>query len=108
MIKLSDAAVAKVRTLLDRESADGAPLALRVAVQPGGCSGLSYDLSFDAQVRESDIQTEFDGVRVIVDEMSVPYLTGTEVDYVDTLQESGFQIRNPNAHGTCACGDSFQ
>jgi iron-sulfur cluster assembly accessory protein len=107
MIKLTDAAAVKVRELLTRESPEENGLALRVAVQPGGCSGLRYALYFDDQVKESDVQGDFGGVKVVVDKMSAPYLTGAEIDYIDTLQASGFQIRNPNAQSTCACGDSF-
>lgn len=105
-IRLTAGAASKVKELLARETSE-APLALRVAVQPGGCSGLRYALYFDDQVKETDRVAEFDGVRLIVDKMSVPYLAGASVDYVDTLQQSGFTIDNPNAHGTCACGDSF-
>jgi iron-sulfur cluster assembly accessory protein len=107
MIKLSDMAAEKVRELLARETEESNGLALRVAVQPGGCSGLRYALYFDDQVKETDLQEEFGGVKVVVDKMSAPYLSGAEIDYIDTLQASGFQIRNPNAQSTCACGDSF-
>lgn len=106
MIKLTEGAATKVKELLDREAPEQ-PLALRVAVQPGGCSGLRYALYFDDQVKDTDQASDFGGVRVIVDKMSVPYLTGAEIDYVDTLQQSGFTINNPNAQGSCACGDSF-
>ena len=107
MIKLSDSAATKVRELLDRESPEQNGLALRVAVQPGGCSGLRYALYFDDQVKETDQTAEYGGVKLVVDKMSAPYLTGAEIDYVDTLQQSGFMINNPNASSTCACGDSF-
>jgi iron-sulfur cluster assembly accessory protein len=107
MIKLTDAAATKVKELLDRESAETNGLALRVAVQPGGCSGLRYALYFDDQVGDKDTSAEFGGVRVVVDKMSAPYLSGAEIDYVDSLQQSGFTINNPNAQSTCACGDSF-
>ena len=105
-IALTDAASAKVKELLDRESPEN-PLALRVAVQPGGCSGLRYALYFDDQVKETDSVAEFSGVKLVVDKMSVPYLKGAKVDYVDSLQQSGFTIDNPNAQGSCACGESF-
>ncbi len=106
-MKLSDTAAVKVKELLQREAPEQAGLALRVAVQPGGCSGLRYSLFFDDQIKESDQTTEFGGVRLVVDKMSAPYLSGAEIDYVDTLQQSGFTINNPNAQSTCACGDSF-
>lgn len=106
MIKLTDAAASKVRELLDRESTENG-LALRVAVQPGGCSGLRYALYFDDQIRDTDVQADYSGVKVVTDKMSAPYLTGAEIDYIDTLSASGFKIVNPNAQSTCACGDSF-
>jgi iron-sulfur cluster assembly accessory protein len=105
-IKLTDTAAAKVKELLQREPAEQ-PLALRVAVQPGGCSGLRYALYFDDQLKETDLKNDFEGVTVVVDKMSAPYLKGAEIDYLDTLQQSGFTINNPNAQGSCACGDSF-
>ena len=103
-IKLSDTAAVKVKELLAREAPE-TELALRVAVQPGGCSGLRYALYFDDQIK--DQVGDFGGVRLVVDKMSAPYLTGAEIDYVDSLQQSGFTINNPNAQSTCACGDSF-
>ena len=106
MISLSDTAAVKVKELLDREAPEQ-PMALRVAVQPGGCSGLRYSLYFDDKIGEKDVFEDFDGVKVVVDKMSAPYLTGATIDYVDTLQQSGFTIDNPNAKGSCACGDSF-
>ena len=106
-IKLSDTAAVKVKELLTREAPEQNGLALRVAVQPGGCSGLRYALYFDDQIKETDQAEDFGGVRVVVDKMSAPYLSGAEIDYVDTLQQSGFTINNPNAQSTCACGDSF-
>ncbi len=105
-IKLSDSAAVKVKELLAREAPE-TQLALRVAVQPGGCSGLRYALYFDDQIKETDQVGDFDGVRLVVDKMSAPYLMGAQIDYVDELQQSGFTINNPNAQSTCACGDSF-
>ena len=105
-IKMSDSAAVKVKELLAREAPE-TQLALRVAVQPGGCSGLRYALYFDDQITEKDQVGDFEGVRLVVDKMSAPYLTGAEIDYVDSLQQSGFTINNPNAQSTCACGDSF-
>lgn len=80
---------------------------LRMKVIGGGCSGLQYQLSFDDVVREIDTEIEVGGVRVIVDEKSALYLVGTRLDFVDSLQESGFKIENPNASNTCGCGQSF-
>ena len=102
---LTDVAVNKVRSLLDQEEVEG--LRLRVAVQPGGCSGLMYQLYFDERMLEGDAIVDFDGVEVIVDRMSVPYLNGATIDFSDTIERQGFTIDNPNAVGTCACGESF-
>ena len=104
-IVLSDTAAGKVKTLLEQEGRDD--LALRIAVQPGGCSGLRYQLFFDERTLEGDTLTDFGGVKVVVDRMSVPYLSGAVIDFVDTIEKQGFTIDNPNATGSCACGDSF-
>lgn len=104
-ILLSDAAADKVRTLLEQEGRDD--LALRVAVQPGGCSGLRYQLFFDERSLDGDVVKDFGGVKVVTDRMSAPYLGGASVDFVDTIEKQGFTIDNPNATGSCACGDSF-
>ena len=82
-------------------------LRLRVAVEPGGCSGLIYQLFFDEQLEEVDAVVEYNGVEVVVDQMSVPYLDGASIDFEDSIQKQGFTIDNPNAAGSCACGDSF-
>lgn len=104
-VSLSDAAALKVKNLLDQEGRDD--LRLRVAVQPGGCSGLIYQLYFDERLLEEDVVRDFDGVEVVVDNMSVPYLDGATIDFEDTIEKQGFTIDNPNAQGSCACGDSF-
>ncbi|MTE24373.1 iron-sulfur cluster insertion protein ErpA [Microbacterium sp. ZXX196] len=104
-VSLTDAAAAKVKSLLEQEGRDD--LRLRVAVQPGGCSGLIYQLYFDERYLEGDETVDFEGVEVIVDNMSVPYLDGASIDFKDTISEQGFTIDNPNASGSCACGDSF-
>ncbi|MFM1984494.1 MAG: hypothetical protein RL723_929 [Actinomycetota bacterium] len=104
-VVLTQQAQSKVRTLIAAEGRDD--LRLRVAVQPGGCSGLIYQLYFDEQLTEDDVVKEFDGVEVVVDKMSVPYLDGASIDFEDTIQKQGFTIDNPNAAGSCACGDSF-
>lgn len=104
-VLLSDAAAAKVKSLYEQEGRDD--LRLRVAVQPGGCSGLIYQLYFDERLLDGDSTVDFDGVEVVVDKMSVPYLEGASIDFEDTIQKQGFTIDNPNAGGSCACGDSF-
>ncbi|HTY73192.1 MAG TPA: iron-sulfur cluster insertion protein ErpA [Actinomycetes bacterium] len=102
---VTDAAASKVRSLLEQEGRDD--LALRIAVQPGGCSGLRYQLFFDERALDGDVVKDFGGVNVVVDRMSVPYLNGATIDFVDTIEKQGFTIDNPNATGSCACGDSF-
>ncbi len=106
-VLLSDPAAAKVQALLAQEGRDD--LALRIAVQPGGCSGLRYQLFFDERSLDGDaVATYADGaVKVVVDRMSVPYLSGATIDFVDTIEKQGFTIDNPNAGGSCACGESF-
>ncbi|WP_308796312.1 HesB/IscA family protein [Agromyces silvae] len=104
-VLLSEPAAEKVRSLLSQEGRDD--LRLRVAVQPGGCSGLIYQLYFDERLLDGDAVVDFDGVEVVVDKMSVPYLDGSSIDFEDTIQKQGFTIDNPNAQGSCACGDSF-
>src|SRR6187402_3816297 len=105
-VQLTTTAAGKVKSLLEQEGRDD--LRLRLAVQPGGCSGLIYQLYFDERVLEGDAVREFgDGVEVVVDKMSVPYLEGASIDFEDTIQKQGFTIDNPNAEGSCACGDSF-
>ena len=104
-VALTDAAAAKVKALLEQEGRED--LRLRVAVQPGGCSGLIYQLYFDERELDGDAVREFDGVGVIVDRMSVPYLAGATIDFADSIERQGFTIDNPSAQGSCACGDSF-
>lgn len=104
-VTLTDNAVSKVKALLEAEGRDD--LRLRISVQPGGCSGLIYQLFFDEQIEELDAIVDFGGVEVVVDQMSVPYLDGASIDFEDSIQKQGFTIDNPNATGTCACGDSF-
>jgi iron-sulfur cluster assembly accessory protein len=106
MLELTDRAVEKVKELLAAEQKNG--YGLRVVVQGGGCSGFQYGLTWENDQKENDNILEFDGLKVFVDAMSVHYLDGVKIDYVDTLQGSGFKIENPNATGTCGCGSSFQ
>jgi iron-sulfur cluster assembly accessory protein len=102
---LTSIAAAKVSSLLAQEGRED--LKLRIAVQPGGCSGLRYQLYFDERDIDGDIEAEFGGVHVVTDKMSAPYLAGATIDFVDTIEKQGFTIDNPNATGSCACGDSF-
>ena len=104
-IILTEAAAVKVGSLLEQEGRDD--LRLRIAVQPGGCSGLRYQLYFDERQMDGDVVNEFGQVQVVTDKMSVPYLMGATIDFVDTIEKQGFTIDNPNATGSCACGDSF-
>lgn len=104
-IRLTDVAAVKVAALLAQEGRDD--LMLRVAVQPGGCSGLKYQLYFDDRNQEGDVIYEFGTVKVVIDKMSDPYLMGAAIDFTDTIEKQGFTIDNPNAGGSCACGDSF-
>jgi iron-sulfur cluster assembly accessory protein len=108
-VVLTDTAAAKVSSLLQQEGRDD--LRLRIAVQPGGCSGLRYQLYFDEREMDGDILSDFVGgfgkVQVVTDKMSFPYLGGATIDFVDTIEKQGFTIDNPNATGSCACGDSF-
>jgi iron-sulfur cluster assembly accessory protein len=111
-IAISEMAAAKVAELLSREiesspeEHENKEYALRVAVQPGGCAGLRYALYFDDRKMDDDNVTVASGVEIRIDKMSAPYLRGAEIDFVDGLQQSGFTINNPNAKGSCACGDS--
>ncbi|MFK5583985.1 MULTISPECIES: iron-sulfur cluster insertion protein ErpA [unclassified Serinicoccus] len=102
---LTDVAASKVKSLLDQEGRDD--LRLRIGVQPGGCSGLIYQLYFDERTLDGDLVAEFEGVEVVVDRMSSPYLDGASIDFADTIEKQGFTIDNPNAGSSCACGDSF-
>lgn len=104
-VLLSDVAAAKVKSLLEQEGRDD--LRLRVGVQPGGCSGLIYQLYFDERTLDGDLVRDFNGVEVVVDRMSAPYLEGASIDFADTIEKQGFTIDNPNAGSSCACGDSF-
>lgn len=104
-VRLTDSAVAKVKDLLATEGDDD--LGLRVAVRPGGCSGFSYEMFFDADVEDDDIVTDFGGLRVVVDPQSAKRVTGAVLDYREGLMEAGFSIDNPNVSRSCGCGNSF-
>jgi iron-sulfur cluster insertion protein len=105
MITLTPTAANKVEELIKAEGNE--ELALRVAVRPGGCSGFSYEMFFDADIAADDTVANAGGVRVVVDQASVPYLQGASLDYKDGLQGAGFSINNPNATRSCGCGQSF-
>jgi len=105
MINLSDSSVEKIKDLLAEE---GNPnLKLRVFVQGGGCSGMQYGFTFDELQNEDDFTIEKNGISLLVDSMSMQYLTDATIDYKEDLMELGFSINNPNAETTCGCGSSF-
>ena len=104
-LALTPVAAQKVKDLIANE--DVATLALRISVAPGGCSGLRYQLQLDDRVLDGDVVSDWYGVNVVTDRMSAPYLSGATIDFVDTIEQQGFTIDNPNAQGSCACGDSF-
>ena len=104
-VTLTEAASIKVAELLAQEDIEG--LALRVAVRPGGCSGFSYEMFFDADVAEDDVVREFGEVKVVVDATSADLLKGSTLDFSDGLSGAGFHVTNPNATRTCGCGSSF-
>lgn len=105
-IRLTDSAVARVRRLLDERNLKEA--ALRVFVSGGGCSGMQYGMALEGNPRETDHRFAFEGVDVVVDPMSMSYLAGASIDYVDELMGGGFRIDNPNAVASCGCGHSFR
>ena len=104
-VQLTDAAVTHLKTLMEQTDEQG--LSLRIKVQPGGCAGFQYDMSFDNATMDGDLVSTFDGVAVVVDRMSAPHLTGATIDWVSTLQKQSFTIDNPNSTGGCGCGNSF-
>jgi iron-sulfur cluster insertion protein len=105
MITISESAKTKIKDLLSEEN--NPKLSLRTFVQGGGCSGMSYGFTFDEEMNEDDFEVPLDGFRVLVDAMSMQYLTGAEIDYKEDLQGASFNIKNPNAQSTCGCGSSF-
>jgi iron-sulfur cluster assembly protein len=107
LITITPVAAEKIRALMAEEP-DGETMVLRVAIQGGGCSGFQYGLGFDTQAAEGDHELALEGVNVVVDPFSAPYLQGATIDYLNGLQESGFKIDNPNAVSSCGCGHSFQ
>ena len=105
IVNLTDTAVDKVRELIAAE--DESSLALRVAVRPGGCSGFSYEMFFDAEIDDTDIVEEYGDVKVVIDPQSAEMVSGSTLDYKDSLMGAGFAIDNPNTTRTCGCGNSF-
>ncbi len=105
MVTLTSVAVGKVKEIMAQQNPK--PGGLRVAVVGGGCSGFSYHMAFDQESNGTDNVYEFDGLKVFVDQMSQMYLTGIEIDYVETLEGAGFKFNNPNVKSTCGCGSSF-
>ncbi|MGI5255448.1 HesB/IscA family protein [Actinacidiphila glaucinigra] len=104
VVRLTDGAAKKVKELIATEDRSG--LRLRIAIQPGGCSGLDYQLALDDRSLPGDTVIAFDGFEVVIGQASSPYLKGAEIDYADTIEHQGFTIDNPNIAGSCACGDS--
>src|SRR5262249_10642788 len=105
IVSLTPAAAAKIRDLMATE--EGVSVR-RVAIEGGGCSGFQYGLGFGRGAQEGDPEFECEGVTGVVDPFSAPYLMGAQVDYLETIQEAGFKIENPNAVASCGCGHSFQ
>jgi iron-sulfur cluster assembly protein len=105
LMTVTETAATKIKQLMSEETDVSV---LRVAIQGGGCSGFQYGLGFDRGAVEGDVEFEMHGVQVVVDPFSAPYLRGAEIDYVDSIEASGFAINNPNAVSSCGCGHSFQ
>src|SRR5918997_5202599 len=106
LISLTERAATKIKSLMEQEPTGEAEV-LRVAIQGGGCSGFQYGLGFDSGATEGDLELELHGVPVVVDPFSAPYLRGASIDYLESIQEAGFKIDNPNATASCGCGHSF-
>ena len=106
-ITFSELGAQKVREFLDAQSADAATAGLRVGVRGGGCSGFQYQLAFDER-RDGDVVFEDHGLQLLVEPQSLPYVDGSVIDYVDSLQGAGFQVNNPNVVAACGCGSSFR
>ena len=105
MLQMTDTAVTKVKEILGTQ--DPAPEGLRISVVGGGCSGFSYSMAFENKSQMLDNTYNFDGLKVFIDQASMLYLDGAEVDYVETMEGSGFKFNNPNVKNTCGCGSSF-
>lgn len=105
LVRLSESAARRIAVLRDKEG-DG-NLMLRVAVEGGGCSGFTYKFSFEADKQDDDLMVERDGAAVLIDAMSLPFMAGSEIDFIDELMGAYFSIKNPNATASCGCGTSF-
>jgi iron-sulfur cluster assembly protein len=105
MFTVTEVAAKEIQSLMGQYN--NPQLALRVRVVAGGCSGFSYDLAFDDQVQSTDRIFDSNGVKVVIDERSLPHLDGTQLDFVDTMLGRGFTFQNPNAKSSCGCGSSF-
>ena len=107
MVTVTESAAQKIRELIDQEAEEDVSV-LRIAIEGGGCSGFQYALGFDRGPQDGDNEIESNGVTVVIDPFSAPYLAGSEIDYVDALMGAGFAINNPNVQAACGCGSSFQ
>ena len=107
MITITDKGAEKVHDFLAGQTADVSDAGLRVGIKGGGCSGFQYQLAFDQQ-RETDAVFEDHGLKLFVDKQALPYVAGSEIDYVDSLQGAGFKVNNPNVVAACGCGSSFR
>ena len=107
MVTVTESAARKIQELMSSEP-EGDVAVLRIAVQGGGCSGFQYALGFDRGPQDGDNEIESNGVRVVIDPFSAPYLAGSEIDFVEALMGAGFAINNPNVQAACGCGSSFQ
>lgn len=105
VVTLTPSAVEKVKSMMAKDGKEG--YALRVGVVTGGCAGLSYEMKFQKNPYDNDVTSEQEGLRILVNQESIPFLKGIQIDYVDTLKESGFKFKNPNASSSCGCGTSF-
>jgi iron-sulfur cluster assembly protein len=106
LVTITLSAAKAVQDLLEKRDLDGH--ALRIFVSGGGCSGMQYGMALESNIREQDFSQEVDGVKVVIDEVSIQYLRGATVDYVEDVMGSGFKIDNPNAISSCGCGSSFR
>lgn len=105
LVTITDNAAEKVKALIEQEGEED--LGLRISVRPGGCSGFQYSIYFDDEINADDEVVEAKGVKILIDAMSVPYIVGSEFDYIDGLMGAGFAVNNPNVQGSCGCGSSF-